>query len=181
MRVFSNELVLHIRWPEYWSFIFSISPSNESSGLFPLGWKVGSPCCSWDSQESSPTPQFKSINSLMFSFIIQLSHPYMTVLLGNYIILVTSSSLEQMRKPYNSLWLWKESLALGFSFMTGMACLPYQNSRLSCLPRSMCLVSQLCPTLWDPMDCSMPGSSVLHCLLEIARIHVHWVSDISAF
>ena len=35
---FSNELVLHIRWPNYWSFSFSISPSNEYSGLFPLGW-----------------------------------------------------------------------------------------------------------------------------------------------
>ena len=33
IRVFSNELVLHIRWPEYWSFSFSISPSNEYSGL----------------------------------------------------------------------------------------------------------------------------------------------------
>ena len=87
-------------------------------------------------------------------FIIQLSHPYMTVLLGNYTILVTSSSLVQMRKPYNSLWLWKESLALGFSLMTGMTCLLYQISHLSCLPRSMCFVSQLCPTLWDPMDCT---------------------------
>ena len=36
-RVFSNESVLHIRWPKYWSFSFSISPSNEYSG-FPLGW-----------------------------------------------------------------------------------------------------------------------------------------------
>ena len=33
VRVFSNELVLHIRWPKYWSFSFSISPSNEYSGL----------------------------------------------------------------------------------------------------------------------------------------------------
>ena len=38
IRVFSNESVLHIRWPKYWSFSFSISPSNEYSGLFPLGW-----------------------------------------------------------------------------------------------------------------------------------------------
>ena len=35
--VFSNESVLHIRWPRYWSFSFNISPSNEYSGLFPLG------------------------------------------------------------------------------------------------------------------------------------------------
>ena len=40
IRVFSNESVLHIRWPKYWSFIFSISPSNEHSGLisFRMDW-----------------------------------------------------------------------------------------------------------------------------------------------
>ena len=38
-------------------------------------------------------------------------------------------------------------------------------------------VAKLCPTLWDPMECSMPSSSVLHCLLEFAQIHVHWVGN----
>ena len=38
IRVFSNESVLHIRWPKYWSFSFNISPSNEYSGLISLGW-----------------------------------------------------------------------------------------------------------------------------------------------
>ena len=38
IRVFSNESVFHSRWPKYWSFSFSISPSNEYSGLIPLGW-----------------------------------------------------------------------------------------------------------------------------------------------
>ena len=61
--IFSNESVLHIRWPKYWSFSFSIHPSNEYSGL------VGSPCSPRDSQESSPTPQFKSINSSLLSFV----------------------------------------------------------------------------------------------------------------
>ena len=37
-RVFSNESVLHIRWPKYWSFSFNINPSNEYSGLISLGW-----------------------------------------------------------------------------------------------------------------------------------------------
>ena len=64
--VFSSESVLPIRWPKYWSFSFSISPSNEYSGLisFRIDW--------FDFlavQESSPTPQFKSINSLALSFI----------------------------------------------------------------------------------------------------------------
>ena len=40
-----------------------------------------------------------------------------------------------------------------------------------------CSVTQLCSTLCDPMDCSMPGFPVLHHLLELAQTHVHWVSD----
>ena len=44
IRVFSNESALHIRWPKYWSFSFSISSSNEYSGLFPLAWPIWSPC-----------------------------------------------------------------------------------------------------------------------------------------
>ena len=69
IRVFSNESVLGIRWPKYWSFSFSIIPSNEYWGLisFWMDW-LGSPCSSWDSQESSPTPQFKTINSSALSF-----------------------------------------------------------------------------------------------------------------
>ena len=59
IQVFSNESALCIRWPEYWSF--SISPSNEYSGL------VGSPWSPRDSQESAPTPQFKSISSSALS------------------------------------------------------------------------------------------------------------------
>ena len=40
-----------------------------------------------------------------------------------------------------------------------------------------CLVAKLCPTICNPMDCSMPGFPVLHCLLELVQTHVHWVSD----
>ena len=59
----SNELALLIRWPKYWSLSFSISPSNEYSGL------VWSPCSPRDPQESSPTPQFKSTNSSVLSLL----------------------------------------------------------------------------------------------------------------
>jgi len=74
IRVFSNESSPRIRWPKYWSFNFSISPSNEYSGLISFRMDcldlLAGPR---DSQDSSPTPQFKSINSL-----VQLSHPYIT-------------------------------------------------------------------------------------------------------
>ena len=70
IRGFSNESAPHIRWSKYWSFHFNISPSNEYSGLIyfknELVWYHSSPK---DSEESSPTPQFKGINSLVFSFL----------------------------------------------------------------------------------------------------------------
>ena len=71
IRVFSNELVLCIRWPKYWSFSFSISPSNEFSGLisFRMDWLDLLAVQGTDSQGSSPAPQFKSINSSVLSFL----------------------------------------------------------------------------------------------------------------
>ena len=68
IRVFSNESALRVRWPKYWSFSFSISPSKEYSGLISFRMDC-SPCSPRDSQESSPTPQFKSINSSVLNFL----------------------------------------------------------------------------------------------------------------
>ena len=70
IRVFSNDSILCIRWPKYWSFSFSISPSNEHSGLisFRMDW-FDLFCSPKDSEESFPTPQYKSINSLVLSFL----------------------------------------------------------------------------------------------------------------
>ena len=70
IRVFPDESGLCIRWQKYWSFSFSISPSNEYSGLiyFRIAW-VWASCSPRDSQESSPTLQFKSINSLVLSLL----------------------------------------------------------------------------------------------------------------
>ena len=68
IRVFSNESTLLIRWPNDWSFSFSISPSNEHPGS-PLGWTGWISLQSKGLQESSPTPQFKSINSSVLSFL----------------------------------------------------------------------------------------------------------------
>ena len=76
----SNELVLRIRWPKYWSFSFSISPSNEYSGLFPfrMDWldllAVQGTLKSLLQHHSSKA----SIFQLSAFFIFQLSHPSMT-------------------------------------------------------------------------------------------------------
>ena len=58
IRVFSNESLPPIRWPKYWSFSFSISPSNEHPGLISFRRLVGSPCSPRDYQEFSPLSQF---------------------------------------------------------------------------------------------------------------------------
>ena len=69
IRVFSNRSTLRMRWPKYWSFSFSISPSKEHPGPISFRMEVGSAGSPRDSQESSPTPQFKSINSSELSFL----------------------------------------------------------------------------------------------------------------
>ena len=87
MRVFSNESVLHIRWPKYWSFSFSIFPSNEYSGLisFRMDWldllAVQGTLKSLLQDHSSKA----SILRYSAFFIFQLSHPYMTT--GKTIVL----------------------------------------------------------------------------------------------
>ena len=80
IRVFSNESVLHIRWPKDWSFSFSISPSNEYSGLisFRMDWldllAVQGTLKSLLQHHSSKA----SILWCSAFFMVQLSHPYMT-------------------------------------------------------------------------------------------------------
>ena len=80
IRVFSNELVLHIRRPKYWSFSFSISPSNEYSGLvsFRMEWLdllVVQGTLKSLVQNHSSKP---SVLHWSPFFMVQLSHPYMT-------------------------------------------------------------------------------------------------------
>ena len=80
IRVFSNESALRIRWPKYWTFSFSISPSNEHPGLisFRMDWldllAVQGTLKSLLQHESSKA----SILRCSAFFIVQLSHPYMT-------------------------------------------------------------------------------------------------------
>ena len=80
IRVFSNESVLHIRWPKYWSFSFSISPSNEYSGLisFRMDWLY---LLAVQGTLKSLIQHCSSKASILLHsafFIVQLSHPYMT-------------------------------------------------------------------------------------------------------
>ena len=96
IRVFSNELALHIRWPKYWSFSFSISPSNEYSGLisFRIDWfdllaVQGSLKSLLQHHSSKP-----SILWCSAFFTVQLSHPYMTT--GKTIVLTIQTFVSKV-------------------------------------------------------------------------------------
>ena len=104
IRVFSNESVLCIRWPKYWSFSFSISPSSEYSGLisFRRDWfdllAVQGTLKSLLQHHSSKA----SILLRSAFFIVQLSHPYMTT--GKTIALIRWTFVGKVMSPlYNML------------------------------------------------------------------------------
>ena len=78
--VFSNESALHIRWPKYWSFSFSISPSNEYSGLisFRMDWFDVSAVQGILKSLLQHHKSKASVLQCSAFFIVQLSHPHMT-------------------------------------------------------------------------------------------------------
>ena len=96
IRIFSNQSVLHIRWPKYWSFSFSLSPSNEYSGLisFRMDWldllAVQGTLRSLLQHHSSKA----SILQCSAFFMVQLSHPYMTT--GKTIALTTQTFVSKV-------------------------------------------------------------------------------------
>ena len=100
-QVFSNESVLHIRWPKYWSFSFSISPSNEQSGLvsFRIDWLDLLAV-----QGTLKNLLHSSKASILWCsafFIVQLSHPYMTT--GKTIALTRRTFVVSQPKPVSTL------------------------------------------------------------------------------
>ena len=119
IRVFSNESVLHIRWPKYWSFSFNISPSNEHSGLisFRMDWldllAVQGTLKSLLQLHSSKA----SILWCSAFFIVQLSHPYVTT--GKTIALTRWTFVDQV-------------MSLLFNMLSRLV--------ITFLPRSKCLL-----------------------------------------
>ena len=81
IRGFSNESVLHIRWPKYWIFSFSISPSNEYSGLISFRMALLNLLAVQGTLKSFLQHHNLKASILWHSafFIVQLSHPYMTI------------------------------------------------------------------------------------------------------
>ena len=119
IRVFSMESVLHIRWPKFWSFSFSISPSNEHPGLmsFRMDWldllAVQGTLKSLIQHHSSKA----SIHQCSAFFIVQLSHPHMTT--GTIIALTRQTFVSKV-------------MSLLFNMLSRLA--------LTFIPRSKCLL-----------------------------------------
>ena len=139
IKVYSSESVISIRWPKYWRFSFNISPSNEYSGLisFRIKWLdllVFQETLKNLLQHHSSKA---SIFQCSASFIVQLSHPYITT--------------------------WKIIALTGQIFVSKVMSLFFNM-----LFRFFIAFLQSCPTLCDPIECSLPGSSV-HAILQ-ARI-----------
>ena len=122
LRVFSNELTLCIRWPKYWSFSFSISHSNEYSGLisFRIDWfdlfVVQGTLKSFLQHHSSEA----SILRRSAFFIVQLSHPYMAT--GKTIALTRWTFVGKVRSLLFNM-LYMDLLHLKITFI-----LPFNNS-----------------------------------------------------
>ena len=139
IRVFSNESVLHFRWPKYWSFSFSISPTNEYPGLisFRMDW-LGLPAVQGTLKNLLQHHSSKaSIRRRSAFFMVQLSHPYMTT--GKTIALTRWTFIGKVM-----------SLLLNMSSKFVIAFLPRSSVQFSS-------VALLCLTPCDPMDCSTPG------------------------
>ena len=119
IRVFSNESVLHFRWPKYWSFSFSICPSNEYSRLISFRMDCLDLLAVQGSLKSLPQHHGSKASILQCSafFIVQLSQPYMST--GKTIALTTKTFVGK-------------GVSLLFNMLSGLV--------IAFLPRSKCLL-----------------------------------------
>ena len=160
IRVFSNESALHIRWPQYWSFNFNISPSNEHPELisFRMDWLDLLPVQGTLKSLLQHHGSKASILQCSAFFTVQLSHPYMT----------TGKTIGLTRWTFVG-----KVMSLLFKMLSRLV--------ITFFPRSSSVqfssVAQSCPTFCDPMDHSMPGLTVHLQLPEFTQIHVHQVGD----
>ena len=134
IRVFPNESAFCIRWPKYWSFSFSINPSNEYSGLisFRIDWLNLLALKSLLQHHNLKA----SILLCPACFMVQLSHPYMTP--GN---------------SFDCMDLCQQSDVFAFEYTVKVCHMPLVTAAAA-------VSLQSCLTLCDPIDSSPPGSPV---------------------
>ena len=188
IRVFSSASAVHIRSPKYWSFSFSISPSNEYSGLISFESENESTqlcptlCDPMDSSPPGPSVhrilQARILEWVAISFSRGSSReiePRSPTLQADSLPAgppgkcnFSISSVQSLSRVWLFVTPWTAALQASLSEHVNTDTF----SRCCC-----CSAAKPCPTLCDPMDYGTPGSSVLHYLLEFAQIYVHWVSD----
>ena len=158
IRVFFNELAHPIRWPKYWSFTFSISPTNEYSGLisFRIDWFDLLASKGLSTVFSSTTVwKYQSFSAQSFC-MVQFSYLYMTT---GKTISIGYTGLNKI-DSYNYFHPFLFFLEFYWDVIDMLV---YIHAKLL----------QSCPTLCNPMDCSLPGSSV-HGTLQARTLG--WVS-----
>ena len=148
IRVFSNELALHIRWPKYWSFSFSISPSGLIS--FRIDWF--DLLLSKGLSRVFSNTQLKSINSLMFSL---LYGPNLTSMHDYW---------KKHSFDYTDQTFVSQVMSVLFNILPRFVIGFIQRSSVQ-----LTSVAQLCPTLCDPMNHSTPGLPVHHHLPKFTQ------------
>ena len=176
IRVFSSESALHIRFPKYWSFNFSISPSSEYSRLislridwFDLFAVQGTLRCLLQHHSLKA-----SILWCSAFFMVQLSHLYMT------------TEKKKWRWQYVLLSAkWCLCFLMLSRFVTWIKVVAFIKSVFktmvsrahSIIRHQFSSVAQSCPTLCDPTNRITPGLPVHHQLPEFTQTHAHWVGD----
>ena len=152
--LFSNESVLHIRWPKYWSFSFSISPSNEYSGLISLRMDLLDLLAVQRTLKSLLQHHSSKASILRHSafFMVQLSHPYVT----------TGKTIALTRQTFVS-----KVTSLLFSMLSRFV--------IAFLPRSKCL---LISWLWSPSAVIFKPKTIMSHFFHYFPIYLPW-SDVT--
>ena len=155
IRVFADESALSIspKWPKYWSF--SISPSNEYSGLISFRMDWLDLLAVQGTLKSLLQHHISKASFLRHSafFKVQLSLLYMT----------TEKTIAL------TVWTFVDKVMLLLFNMLSRFVIAFRPKKSV----QFSSVTQLCPSFWDLMDCSMPGFPVHHQLPELAQTHVH--------
>ena len=119
IRVFSHESTLRMRWPKYWSFSFSITPSKEIPGLISIqNGPVESPCSPRDSQESFPTPQLKVVLVKCFLSLIEVLRVFILFLSSISIFMTLLWTLLSGNIPTSISLKSRSKMLFCFSFGT---------------------------------------------------------------
>ena len=149
IKIFSNESALHIRWPKYWSFSFSISPSNEYSGFISFKIDSFNLLAIQGTLESLLQHHSSKVSILQCSafFMVQHYHPYMTI--GEVIALIRQAFVSKV-------------MSLLFSMLSSLV--------IAFLPRSKCL---LISWLQSPSEVILEPKKIRSNTVSIASLSIY--------